>query len=168
MTEKKREVKKHHLPKGYKSPFDNVLSQWLTYGGTLPKGEVMHKFEMQIAIPGATEGKLGAYYGLKVDDFLMRGAQKLGTEVDDAFKKTLFIGVDRPNDAGKVTPTNHTNAQRQLDKWVYSPRVGKGKTTAVSAVVASLVEAGVLPDAAIETITTNDELQKAIAGATKK
>jgi len=163
---KKREVQKHFLPKGYKSPHATTISQWLTFGGTLPAGEVLHKFEMQVALPEVPEGE-AVVYGLTVGDFVQRGAQKLGTEVDNTFKKTLFQGIDSPSKAGEADPKMHLAAQKALDKWTYSPRVGKGKTAAVSDVVASLVAAGVLPEGAVGEITTNEQLQAAVAALQK-
>jgi len=165
-TKKKREVQQHPLPKGYKSPFRNVISQWLTFGGTLPEGEILHKYEMQLGVPEVED--VDSLYGFKLGEIVLKGVQKLGTEVDNAFKKTLFAGIDKPTDAGNVDAKNHLTAQRQLDKYIYTPRVGKGKTTAVSNVVASLVAAGVLPESALAEITTNDELQVAIRNATNK
>lgn len=164
-----RKVEKHFLPNEYDGRCtgdQDYISQWLSYGGDLPEGETLHKFEMRLPIP-KTDDEAQKMYNKSLDDLVRDGVAKLGTIIDDSFKPVLFKGIDAPEFAENANEKAHLKAQEKADGWRYTPRTGSGKTTAVSNVVASLVAAGVLTEEQAESIETNDDLQRTIASLNK-
>ena len=162
----RREVQKHFLPNSYKgrcTTAGKVISQFLTFKKRdLKEGEILHKFELRLPVPTTNDEAMG-FYGLTLDQIIERGVEKTGNDLDKTVTAALFKDLKLPTDASTIKPAVQLSAQKKADEWKYTPRTGSGKSTKVSEVVAKLVEKGILPKYALDTITTNDELQKAIA-----
>ena len=84
-------------------------------------------------------------YGLSLKDLIIRGYQKLATDIDDEVKKVLFTGIKTPITAGKVDPKTHIKAQEAADKWVWTARATAGsKSFSIDETAQIFINAGSL------------------------
>lgn len=180
MTETKvRETNKHFVPASYKGRCSTgaTLSKWVTVGGKLPEGEILHRFEYKLPLPANDKEALEAF-NLSINDLVRAGVSQIGNNIDDKIKLSvkmsddgkkeisrsgIFQTVKPGTNAESVTKKQHLSGQAIADEWRYSPPKAKVETTPVATIVASLVAKGLVSEEAGALIRTNDDLQRAIA-----
>ena len=158
-TKKKRKVERHYVSEDVR-PGGRVTSQFLTFGGKLEEGEVLHKFEMVLRLPEEVEG--AQIYGYSLNDILAKGIEKIGTEYDGSFKKILFARVTSPEQAVNTSQYNHDEAQKALNNWEYSPRQSTAKKVEVSSVLTMMVKTGAITQEEAEGINTAADLERLV------
>lgn len=175
---KARETQKHFLPTNYKGRCVTgaALSKWVTVGGKLPDGEILHRFEYKLPLP-VNDKEAVEMFNLTIADLVRAGVSQIGNNIDDKIKLTvesdsdgneisrsgIFQTVNAGEGASGVTKKQHLSGQEIADKWRYSPPKAKVETTPVATIVASLVAKGLVSEEAGAAIRTNDDLQRAIA-----
>lgn len=164
-TEKKsvREVVTHSLPAEYVGRCEgvNCYSAHPTFGGKLPEGEKLHKFQILLPIPRDLS-EVESLYGYTAEQALERFVKAIYTDMDSEIKKSLFNGVESPTDAQYVSDDAHMKAQLVADDWRYTPRTAGAKNTSVATVVATLLASGAISQEIADNIKTVDDLNRAI------
>lgn len=158
-----REVVTHALPAGYAGRCEGATcySAHPTFGGKLPEGEQLHKFQILLPIPRDLS-EVESLYGYTAEQALERFVKAIYTDMDAEIKKALFDGVESPVDAQYVSEAAHMDAQLKADEWRYVPRTAGSKKTSVDTVVATLLASGAISQEVADGIKTVDDLNRAI------
>lgn len=187
-----RETQLHYLPSTYDgrcqgSENVNYVNSFVSFGGSLPEDEVLHKFEMRLPIPQEKPGKkfdaeVKDLFNFTASDFISKSLSKILTDVDEIFKGILFGDVieddegnlttapkgnekplvygniPSPSDAGPMyDERRHLAAQRVIDEWRYAPKKA-GKSVTVASFIQKLVASGKISADDAEGIETQAEL----------
>ena len=173
------------LPSEYKHPFDcpvvSMKASFTTKG--LPEDCNVPAFEFQLSTvkldlsnknaagKSATEADkfLRERYNISLQGLIDKGLSQIGYSIDDKVIAILYDEIEDAFVAEDIPPVvsdRHLLAQAAADEWKWTPATGKAKTTKVETMVKSLVAKGFLPESAIAEITTDADLQSAIASAT--
>jgi hypothetical protein len=182
-NEKKKEPRKtevHYLPVDYDGRCQGTekvdyVSSFVTFGGTLPEGEVLHKFEMRLPIPDASscealDAECKEFFNYSASNMVNKALGKILTDVDELFKahmfkevkgendEVVFLEVPSPTEAGSLyEEARHLHAQNEIDEWRFTPRA-VGKTVTVASFIQQLLSTGRVKPDQVEGIETQADL----------